>query len=150
MYTIEKKFTFEAAHLLEGLDANHPCGTVHGHSYKMFIEIVSHDIDENGFVIDFGKLKEFKKVFIDEYLDHALIITKHSCLNNQTVDGFSKIYVLPKQYNNTTVENLCHHITFEVIRFLSENVGLLGINICKVTTKIYETENNSGSFSYLY
>ena len=141
IYEIEKKFTFEAAHVLEDLDKGHPCGSIHGHSYKLYIKISSEKLDDTGFIIDFGRLKDFGKEYIDKYFDHSLIITVNSCYSTKD----SKIYIMPKEYTNTTVENMCSHITkllldfFKLIKF---------DNFYKIRVKMFETENNSGSYTY--
>ena len=62
-----KEFRFSAAHHLciEG----HRCSSVHGHNYKVRIE-VEGECDENGMIIDFGKIKEIVQPLIME-LDHT-------------------------------------------------------------------------------
>lgn len=65
-----KEFTFEAAHRLPGVAADHKCARLHGHSYRLIVH-VSGDVDRNtGMVIDFGDVKAVVKPLIDEYLDH--------------------------------------------------------------------------------
>ena len=114
MYSIEKKFTFEAAHSLNGLDKDHPCSSIHGHSYKLYIKIFSDELDETGFIIDFGKLKLFQKNFIDNYFDHALIIVDKTDLE---FHNSPKIYIMPIEYTNTTVEHMCKHILDLLLQF---------------------------------
>jgi 6-pyruvoyl tetrahydropterin synthase/QueD family protein len=143
MYIIEKKFTFEAAHLLEGLCEDHPCGTIHGHSYKVQIKIFANRLDSRGFVIDFGDLKRFKAEVIDKLFDHALIV-KH---DSKVYEGAKKILKMPERYNNTTVENMSHYIMFLLIDFLEYQLDF--DNYTKLKVKIYETENNAGHYVYL-
>ena len=140
MFDIEKKFTFEAAHILDGLEDGHPCGTLHGHSYKLYIKIYSKSLDKTGFIIDFGDLKKFGKEFIDRNLDHAMIITKNSC-----VVPMGKVYILPDSYENTTVEIMCEHILNELRLFFK---AINFKNFYKLRVKMFETENNSGSYTY--
>ena len=58
-YTIWKSYRFEAAHHLGGLPPEHQCGRVHGHSYRVTLEIRSEGLTDPGFVTDFGDLKPF-------------------------------------------------------------------------------------------
>jgi 6-pyruvoyltetrahydropterin/6-carboxytetrahydropterin synthase len=67
-YTISKEFPFEASHHLNGLPDGHKCGRPHGHSYRVIVEITG-DVDEVGFVIDYGDLAPVKN-WIDDHLDH--------------------------------------------------------------------------------
>ena len=69
MYTISKEFHFSAAHRLHGLADDHPCGRQHGHNYIVIIELSSYDLDDTGFVEDYGRLKDIKN-WIDITLDH--------------------------------------------------------------------------------
>lgn len=69
MFRIWKKFRFSASHQLEGLPADHQCSRLHGHNYVIEVELSSPDLDETGFVRDFGDLA-FVKDFIDSQWDH--------------------------------------------------------------------------------
>lgn len=73
-FTIKKQFKFEAAHQLEGLPEDHQCGRLHGHSYKVIIELYADTLDSVGFVLDYGKLKKIVQPFIDRM--------DHQCLND--------------------------------------------------------------------
>lgn len=64
-----KEFTFEAAHRLPNVPADHKCGRLHGHSFRVEIQ-VSGEIDpKTGWVLDFA---EIKRAFLPLYeqLDH--------------------------------------------------------------------------------
>jgi queuosine biosynthesis protein QueD len=141
MYNIEKKFSFEAAHLLSGLSKDHPCGSIHGHSYKVRIKIFAKELDERGFIIDFGDLKMFDQLYLHKLFDHALIMIGTQCALNQT----GKFYLLPDEFKNTTVENLCKHICDLLLEFF-KTINFK--NFVKIRVKIFETENNSGEYIY--
>lgn len=70
-YTIAKEFRFEAAHRLNGLPEGHQCGRVHGHSYRIEVQLTEAGqlLTAPGFVVDFGELSPFK-TWIDSTLDH--------------------------------------------------------------------------------
>jgi len=69
MFEITKEFSFEAAHHLNGLPAGHQCGEVHGHSYRVQLVLRSDDVDEFGFVVDYGQLGDFAD-FLKSEFDH--------------------------------------------------------------------------------
>lgn len=50
------------------------CSFVHGHNWDISVSFGCERTDENGFVIDFGKVKFIKK-WIDEHLDHACVFS---------------------------------------------------------------------------
>lgn len=68
-YTISKKFSFEASHILNGMPEGHKCGRMHGHSYRVEVILQSAEVDGRGFVIDYGDLAPLKQ-YIDQNLDH--------------------------------------------------------------------------------
>lgn len=68
-YTITKDFDFAASHVLSGLPDGHQCGRLHGHNYKVTVELAGDTLDDTGFVLDFGKLAPVKS-WIDGMLDH--------------------------------------------------------------------------------
>jgi len=88
MYTIRKEFHFSAAHRLVGLPPEHPCGNVHGHNYKVTLELVSIKLNTNGFVVDYRQLQPVKE-WIDEHLDHKLL---NDCMvNTPTAENIAKM-----------------------------------------------------------
>jgi 6-pyruvoyltetrahydropterin/6-carboxytetrahydropterin synthase len=50
------------------------CALIHGHNGSITLTFGCHAPDENGFVVDFGKLK-FLQRWIDETLDHACVFS---------------------------------------------------------------------------
>ena len=75
MFTITKEFWFSASHYLKFLPQGHPCSNIHGHNYRVVLELCSPSLSPQGFVVDYKELKAFGD-YIDAHLDH-----KH--LNNQ-------------------------------------------------------------------
>lgn len=72
MYTITRRFEFEAAHRLTKVPAEHKCRRMHGHNYVVTVELRSVDLDAAGMVVDFGALKALE-VYIDSHLDHRIL-----------------------------------------------------------------------------
>lgn len=69
MYTISKRWTFSASHVLNMLPEDHQCSRLHGHNYIFEVVLASPMINAIGFVVDYGELKPVKE-FIDTRLDH--------------------------------------------------------------------------------
>ena len=69
MFVISKQFHFSAAHKLDHLPESHPCSREHGHNYVVELVLASAELNEDGFVRDYGELAPFKS-FVDEKLDH--------------------------------------------------------------------------------
>jgi 6-pyruvoyltetrahydropterin/6-carboxytetrahydropterin synthase len=66
---IGKIFHFEAAHRLAGWPKDHKCYQLHGHSYKVEVEVDGPVNPETGSVVDFGEItKRWQYIF--NTLDH--------------------------------------------------------------------------------
>ena len=56
--TIRKEFTFEAAHRLPNVPEGHKCRRLHGHSYRVAVEVTGPVDPETGMVMDFAELTQ--------------------------------------------------------------------------------------------
>jgi len=69
MFTISKEFHFCASHQLTGLASNHQCARLHGHNYILVAVLAGEELNNVGFIRDYGELDQIKK-YIDEHLEH--------------------------------------------------------------------------------
>ncbi|MBT8062599.1 MAG: 6-carboxytetrahydropterin synthase QueD [Xanthomonadales bacterium] len=85
-----REFQIEAAHWLPNVAEGHKCARLHGHSFRIRVQVEGEVGERSGWVIDFADLKAaFKPLF--EQLDHR-------CLNE--IEGLE----------NPTSENLARWI----------------------------------------
>lgn len=70
--SIGKVFEFEACHHLSNEKIYGKCSKLHGHTYKMEIEITGM-INQYGWICDFSELKKIVSDFILNRYDHAYI-----------------------------------------------------------------------------
>lgn len=68
-FLIWKKYRFDAAHHLKCVDSGHPCGNVHGHTYRVRVECAG-PLDAGGMVVDYSKMDRSVQPLIDQ-LDHS-------------------------------------------------------------------------------
>lgn len=145
MYKIAKEFKFEAAHRLHRLDKCHPCHALHGHSYKVVVEIEADSLNSNtGFVIDFGELRWIKE-WLDKNWDHAVIVASEDPAADIMEEKriANKIFKLP--YTASSAELMCKYLHNMISEKLNQNNET---NRCfKITVKIWETANNMASYS---
>lgn len=66
--SISKAFDFSASHVLSGLPAGHKCTRLHGHSYRVRLELWG-EADEHGLLVEFGQL-DWLRDYIATHLDH--------------------------------------------------------------------------------
>jgi 6-pyruvoyltetrahydropterin/6-carboxytetrahydropterin synthase len=74
---------FDAAHSLPGYQGK--CANLHGHTYQVEI-VVEGDVGEDGFVMDFYKLKKIIAVALDD-LDHSYL---NDILPNPTAETIAQ------------------------------------------------------------
>jgi 6-pyruvoyltetrahydropterin/6-carboxytetrahydropterin synthase len=67
MFTVTKRMEVSGAHYLH-LDYESKCTNLHGHNWIITVTVQSEEVDHNGMVVDFSKIKEIVNRF-----DHALI-----------------------------------------------------------------------------
>ncbi|MET7968731.1 6-carboxytetrahydropterin synthase QueD [Micromonospora sp. NPDC005305] len=68
---ISKEFSFSASHQLDELPEGHQCGRLHGHNYRVEVELSAQReaLTKPGFVRDYGELSRLK-TWLDDNLDH--------------------------------------------------------------------------------
>ena len=84
--TISRTYCFESAHRLPLLPETHKCHHLHGHNYKMIVEVAG-EIDERGFIIDFFDLDKVVDPLI-KLVDHK-ILNEVKGLENPTAENIS-------------------------------------------------------------
>lgn len=67
---ITKEYTFDAAHHLPHVEAGHPCGRVHGHTYRVELVLEGPVDAQYGWVQDYGEISEAFKPLMEAELDH--------------------------------------------------------------------------------
>lgn len=70
---IYKLFAFEACHSLGHLPAAHKCSRMHGHSYRVRVEVEGEPNEATGFVIDYAELAEIFDREVYSALDHQCV-----------------------------------------------------------------------------
>lgn len=123
MFTISKTFEFSASHRLDGLPADHQCARLHGHNYVVRVALTSPDLDDTGFVLDYGRLSLIKTL-IDSTLDH-----RH--LND----------VLPPEVGNPTAEHMARWLASRVRDLVDVPQG------ARITVAISETPKTWAEWS---
>ena len=118
MYKITKQFGFEASHCLTHLKEGHPCRNVHGHSYKVELELQSEILNKDSMVVDYRDL-EWVKEWLNATFDH-----KH--LN----------HIFDKENLPTTSENLAAFIYLCIKRKLPQLTSVI----------VKETEKTSARY----
>jgi len=67
-YRLSIRDGFAAAHRLKGSGGK--CESLHGHNFRVILEVAGAELDEAGMLIDFGELKKLLRTVLGE-LDHS-------------------------------------------------------------------------------
>jgi 6-pyruvoyltetrahydropterin/6-carboxytetrahydropterin synthase len=66
---IYREFTFEAAHRLPNVPSGHKCARLHGHSFKVIVNVAGPVGSESGWIMDFADItKAIEPIYAK--LDH--------------------------------------------------------------------------------
>lgn len=85
---IFKEFTFEAAHRLPYVPADHKCARLHGHSFRVEIHVAGEIGAQSGWIMDFADIKSaFKPMY--ERLDHNYL-NEIEGLENPTSENLAR------------------------------------------------------------
>lgn len=145
MITITKRYKdFPAAHRQHNHDGH--CAQVHGHNWSFELTFTSEKLDENGFVIDFGKLK-FIKEWLTEMFDHTLLINEDDpeipfFMGNNNGNGRQlwDVRVIP----NGSAEDLAKLVFDETFDLLEQHGHADRVQLVSVT--VYEDEKNCATY----
>lgn len=89
------------------LDYDGACAHPHGHNGLVEIELESRDLDRRGMVVDFGDVKREMKGWIDERLDHQMLLRKDDPLVAWLDEQGEPRYLMD---DNPTAENIAREI----------------------------------------
>ncbi|MDA0902421.1 MAG: 6-carboxytetrahydropterin synthase [Proteobacteria bacterium] len=133
MISCTRKIEFDAGHRIMRHESK--CKMLHGHRYVLEITFVSQGLDKLGRVIDFGIVKDVLGKWIDDNLDHNLIL----CIEDKKLgDQVAAITGQTIYYmkDNPTAENIAEHLRREICPRLFADYEVKCLEI-----KISETPN---------
>ncbi len=74
MFRVSREIDFCYGHRLLNYDGK--CKHLHGHNGRAIITIESATLDERGMVLDFSDIKKVVSTWIDEQLDHRMLLQR--------------------------------------------------------------------------
>src|SRR2546423_14123790 len=74
MYRVTREITFCYGHRLLNYDGK--CRHLHGHNGKAVLTFETTALDNLGMVLDFSQIKQVVSKWIDEHLDHRMVLHK--------------------------------------------------------------------------
>lgn len=134
------------------------CRLIHGHNWTFELTWAAEKLDENLFVIDFGKLK-WVRAFLEDHFDHTLVLNQDDPWlkylinglnpkfgpdaekNPPTEEPFAKIIVVP----NCGAEGLAAFVLHHINRIMTEQKLGMDRGLFLQTVRAYEDEKNSAT-----
>lgn len=101
MHSVTREIDFCYGHRLLNYDGK--CRHLHGHNGRVLITMERDHLDERGMVIDFSDIKRVMQVWIDEQLDHKMILHRDDPILPILRDRGEPVYLLDV---NPTAENI--------------------------------------------
>lgn len=131
MFNVSKTFSFCYGHRLLGDSGR--CRHLHGHTAKVTFTIASENLDQNGMVMHFERLKETIGKWIDENLDHTLILSR--------CDPIAKIL---SDMGERYLAIDCNPTAERIAELLFDRAKEFGLNVTEV--QVWESESSMASF----
>ena len=131
VFLLSRQFSFCYGHRL--LNHGGKCAHPHGHNGTVKIVLQSKRLDETGMVLDFGELKNTIGLWIEENLDHRMILDRRDPLVAVLREMNEPMFLLD---GNPTAENLA--------KLLFDKTTAFGFPIVSVT--FGETENCAAEY----
>ncbi len=104
-YKVTRSIDFCYGHRL--LNYEGECKHLHGHNGRLEVDIEADETDYRGMVADFSDIKDIVKTWIDDNLDHRMILHRDDPLVAVLCELGEAHYVID---NNPTAENIAAHI----------------------------------------
>jgi 6-pyruvoyltetrahydropterin/6-carboxytetrahydropterin synthase len=131
MHRVTREIDFCYGHRL--LNYSGKCRYLHGHNGRALITMESDHLDERGMVIDFSDIKRVMQVWIDEQLDHKMILHRDDPILPALRERHEPVYLLDV---NPTAENIAKLIYDQAKRH-----GFPVVEVC-----LWETENSYATY----
>lgn len=131
MYRVAKYIDFCYGHRLINYEGK--CRYLHGHNGRVRIELAGDGLDARGMLADFGDIKRVVKQWIDDNLDHRMILSRQDPMLAYFQANGEPHYVIDE---NPTTE--------AIARLIYTKARELGLPVTRVV--LWETPDSSAEF----
>jgi 6-pyruvoyltetrahydropterin/6-carboxytetrahydropterin synthase len=126
MFRVTREIEFCYGHRL--LDYDGKCRYLHGHNGRAVITLQGAELDRRGMLVDFADIKRKVQHWIDENLDHNMLLCQDDPLLPMLRERGERVFVMNC---NPTAENIA--------RLIYEHVRESGLPVVEVV--LWETEH---------
>lgn len=132
MYRVTREIDFCYGHRL--LNYNGKCRHLHGHNGRAVITLEGAQLDTRGMLVDFGDIKREVQRWIDENLDHNMILCRDDPLLPLLRERGERVFIMDE---NPTAENIA--------RLIFDQAHRAGLPVVEVV--LWETDRCFSSYS---
>jgi 6-pyruvoyltetrahydropterin/6-carboxytetrahydropterin synthase len=132
MYRVSREIAFCYGHRLLNYDGK--CQHLHGHNGRVIITLESPKLDERGMLVDFVEIKSKVQRWIDENLDHNMLLCRDDPILPVLREHGERVFVMDE---NPTAENIA--------RLIFDRTAETGLPVVEVV--IWETEKCHAAYS---
>jgi 6-pyruvoyltetrahydropterin/6-carboxytetrahydropterin synthase len=132
MFHVTKEIYFCYGHRLMNYDGK--CRYFHGHNGKLEVQLSGQNLDDKGMVRDFSEIKQVLQSWVDEALDHRMILNKNDPLRDTLKKAGEPIVLME---TNPTAENIA--------KLIFDTAKSKGLPVTSV--RLWETPNSFATYS---
>jgi len=131
MFTVTEIIDFCYGHRL--LRYQGKCAHLHGHNGRAEIVVASKALDDQSMVTDFSEIGRVVRGFIDQHLDHRLLLHKDDPLAAVLRRHDEPLYLMD-----------CDPTAEAIARLICERAREQGLDVCEV--RLWETPSSVASY----
>jgi 6-pyruvoyltetrahydropterin/6-carboxytetrahydropterin synthase len=132
MFKVTESLDFCYGHRL--LRYKGKCAHLHGHNGRLEVTVKARDLDAQSMVTDFSAIEKVVRSFIEENLDHKLLLSKEDPLVEVLRAESEPLYVMD---DDPTAE--------AIARLVYDRVRAAGLPVSEV--RLYETPTSVASYA---
>jgi len=131
MFSVTREISFCYGHRLLNYDGK--CRYLHGHNGKAVVTFETPDLDGQGMVLDFNTIKQTVSQWIDDNLDHRMILSREDPAADALRELGEPVYLIDA---NPTAENIA--------RLIADAALAAGCPVVEV--QLWETSQCCGTY----
>jgi 6-pyruvoyltetrahydropterin/6-carboxytetrahydropterin synthase len=132
MYRVTREIAFCYGHRLLNYDGK--CQHLHGHNGRAIIVLQAPALDDRGMLVDFADIKAKVQRWIDENLDHNMLLCRHDPILPVLREHGERVFVMDE---NPTAENIA--------RLIYDRTVAAGLPVVEVV--VWETDKCHAAYS---
>jgi 6-pyruvoyltetrahydropterin/6-carboxytetrahydropterin synthase len=132
MFRVTREIEFCYGHRLWNYEGK--CRHLHGHNGRAVITLEGSALDERGMLVDFAEIKRKVQLWIDENLDHTMLLCREDPLLPVLTERGERVFVMDR---NPTAENIA--------RLIYDRARDAGLPVIEVV--LWETEHCCSTYA---